>query len=82
MNRTTTDLKTEMKKSVELLRTLRDEVLVQIHLGGMDAKKRWNELEPQLHAVERAAQEATEASRKVVTDTVKALEDLRASLRK
>jgi len=82
MNRATTDLKAEMKKSIEILRTLRDEVRVQVHLGGMDAKKRWDALEPQLRAVEHAAQEATDASRKLVADSVKALEDLRSSIGK
>jgi hypothetical protein len=81
MNRTTHDLKAEMKKSLELLATLRDEVRVQLHLGGLDAKKRWDDLQPQLHTVERAAREATDASHKLVSDSVKALEDLRASIR-
>ncbi len=79
---TTAELKAEMKKGLDRLRTLRDELRVQAHLAGMDAKKRWEELEPKLEGVERAAEEATEASRKLVADTVKALQSLRDSIRK
>jgi hypothetical protein len=78
---TTPDLKAEMKKSLELLRTLRDEVRVQMHLGGLEAKRRWNELEPRLEQVEQAAREMTEASRAAVGDAVKSLKELRDSLR-
>jgi hypothetical protein len=80
---TTSDLKAEVKKSLELLQALRDEVRVQLHLGGMELKNRWDKLQPQLETVERTAvQEATEASRKLIADAIKALEELRASLRK
>jgi hypothetical protein len=57
------DLKAEMKKGVDLLRTLRDEVKVKLHLAGMDAKDQWAKLEPELFKVERAAEQATESSR-------------------
>jgi hypothetical protein len=78
---TTTDLKTEMKKSLELLRTLRDEVRVQLHLGGLEAKRRWDQLEPRLELVEKAAKDVTEASRTAVSEAVKSLKELRDSLR-
>jgi len=41
-----TDLKAEFAKTLDLLRRLRDEARTQVHLGGMDAKDRWNKLEP------------------------------------
>jgi hypothetical protein len=78
---TTNDLKNEMKKSLELLRTLRDEVRVQLHLGGMEAKQRWEQLEPRLEQVEQAAKEVTDASRAAVGEAVKTLKELRDSLR-
>jgi hypothetical protein len=77
----TEDWKTDMKKSLELLRTLRDEVRVQIHLGGMEAKRHWDQLEPRLERVEQAAGEATEAAREAVSEAVKSLKALRDSLR-
>jgi hypothetical protein len=78
---TTDDIKSEMKKGLELLRTLRDEVRVQLHLGGMEAKRRWDQLEPRLEQVEQAAKDMTEASRAAVGEAVKSLKELRDSLR-
>jgi hypothetical protein len=75
------DLKAEMKKGVDLLRTLRDEVKVKLHLAGMDAKDQWAKLEPELFKVERAAEQATESSKKLVDDALSRLKSLRDSLR-
>ena len=71
----------ELDKSLTQLRTLRDEVRVQLHLAGMDAKEKWNKLEPMLDAVEHKAHEASEASRTAVADAVKTLKHFRDSLR-
>lgn len=75
------DLKSEMKKGVDLLRTLRDEVKVKLHLAGMDAKDQWARLEPELSKVERAAEQATESSKKMMDDALKRLKSIRDSLR-
>jgi hypothetical protein len=80
MNQTTAELKAEIKKMVQLLQELRDEVRVKIHLAAMDAKTQWNKLEPQVAAAERAAHEASAASREVLDKALKALKDFRASL--
>jgi hypothetical protein len=82
METTTTDLKGDIKKSLDALRALRDEVRLQVHLAGMEVKERWGKLEPRLEAVEHAAQEATESSRDAVNETVKLLRDFLTSLRK
>ena len=74
------NLKAELEKSVSLLKTLRDEARVKLHLAGMDAKKKWNELEPHLDAVEDAAKHATEASRTAVVKGVESLKAFLASL--
>lgn len=81
MSQTTNDLKTELQKSLSLLATLRDEVRVSLHLANMDAKDRWAKLEPHLTQVERAARDASEASRTAVLDAVASLKSLRDSLR-
>ncbi len=75
------DLKSEMKKGLDLLRTLRDEVKVKLHLAGMEAKDQWAKLEPELSKVERAADQATESSKKLLDETLKRLKAIRDSLR-
>jgi hypothetical protein len=79
------DLRSEIRNGLERLRALQDEARVQAHLAGMDIKKRWDAMQPQLQGVELAAQQAiehaTEASREVVADGVKALEDFLAAIR-
>ncbi len=80
MSQTTIELKKELKKSLALLQTLRDEVRVKLHLAGMDAKGQWKKLEPRLKEVEHAAEEITEASRTAVVDAVKKLKKFRDSL--
>jgi hypothetical protein len=74
------DLKEELKKGLEHLQTLRDEIRVRLHLGTLDAKEEWNKLEPHLLDVERAAHEATEASRRTVSEALERLKKLRSSL--
>ncbi len=80
MSQTTTELKNEIQKSLQLMLTLRDEVRVKLHLAGMDAKDEWRKLEPKLEEVERAASEATEATRTAIADAVRRLSKLRSSL--
>ena len=75
------DMKQELEKGVAVLRTLRDEIKVKLHLAGMDAKDQWAKLEPELFKVERAAEQATESSRKLVEDALNRLKTLRDSLR-
>jgi hypothetical protein len=42
------------------LRQMADEIRVQLHLGGMEAKDAWAEFEPKLHAFEQKFERATE----------------------
>jgi hypothetical protein len=62
MQTTQNSIEARMRNIVAELRKLRDEIRVQIHLGGMDAKKAWDELEPKLADAERMAGNATEAT--------------------
>ena len=80
MKQTTTELKEEIQKSLGLMRTLRDEVRVKLHLAGMDVKDEWNALEPHVAEVERAASELSKATRTAVDGAVKRLSKIRASL--
>jgi hypothetical protein len=47
----------------------------------MEAKNGWKKLEPRLDAVERAAHEASEASRAAVNEAIKLIKDFRDSIR-
>jgi hypothetical protein len=77
-----TDLKHEIEKSLGLLRTSRDEIRVQLHLGGVDAKVEWRKAELELAEVERAANKFTEETLAAVSGLVKRLARLRSSLGK
>jgi hypothetical protein len=80
MNPRTTELKKEIQKSLELMRTLRDEVRVNLHLAGMAARDEWREIEPRLADIERAASDFSETTRSALSDMVKRLSKLRSSL--
>ncbi len=80
MSDTTNELKNELKKSLSHLQTLRDEVRVRLHLASMDLKDQWNKLEPHLADVEKKASDASEASKSLINEAVKKLEQFRASL--
>ncbi len=77
---TAAELKSELRKNLERLRTLRDEVRVRLHLGSLELKDQWRKLEPHLGEVERRAEELSEASRAAIHDAMKRLESLRSSL--
>ncbi len=48
MSDTTQRWSEEMKDGFEVLKTMKDELKVQMHLAGMDAKARFSELEQRL----------------------------------
>jgi len=80
MSQTTSELKNEYQRSLELMRTLRDEVRLKLHLAGMDAKDEWRKLEPRLAEVEKAGTEFTEATCKAASELVQRLSKLRSSI--
>jgi hypothetical protein len=72
------NLRSELERSTALLRKLRDEVRVQLHLGGLDVKDEWLKLEPRLEAaLERAAHEVSDASRSAIHEVLLSLRKLR-----
>ena len=83
---TTKELKTQLEKSMQLLRTLRDEARVELHLAGMDAKDEWERLEPRFLAAERAMNEfrheAADVSRKAVEGALESFKAFRDNLKK
>lgn len=80
MSKTTAELRSELKRSLALLQTLRDEVRVRLHLGSRDLKDEWNQLEPRIEEIEKKADELSEASRAALADALTSLKRVRASL--
>jgi hypothetical protein len=74
------ELKTEIEKGLSQLQTLRDEIRVKLHLGGMDVKDEWNKLEPYVLDVEKKASDITEATREALDEALGKLKKLRSSL--
>ncbi len=75
-------IKEEVDKNLARLRTLRDEVKVQIHLASLDAKKEWDEvLSPKVLELEQSAKTFSEPTRTRVKELVQRLEDYVARLR-
>lgn len=83
MNPIRQDVKAELENSVKLLQTLRDEVKVQLHLGGMELKEEWNRLEPKLEdALQRARSDASDATRSALEEVTKSARRVRDALRR
>jgi hypothetical protein len=77
----TNDVKSELERTAKALRELRDEVRLQMHLGGLEAKHEWSRLEPRLEAtLERAAADISEATRRTLVEVTEAVRRLRDTL--
>jgi hypothetical protein len=74
------ELRADIEKAVDRMRTLRDEARLKIHLGSMDARDAWQQLQPTLLEAERVAGSASRAALDTVERAVKALSDLVFSL--
>lgn len=72
----------ELKKTLNELHTMTDEIRVQLHLAGMDAKDKWSrDLEPRLFAFEKRVQsELSTATKTAAHDLRDALHTFRESL--
>lgn len=81
MSHTTDELKTELKKSLDVLTTLRDEIRVKVHLASMDAKTQWDKLDEELvQAQEAASKAASAATKNALDEALKKLHKFRDSL--
>lgn len=73
--------KDEARKAVDRLQSVRDEIRVQLHLAGMDAKDRWRSLEPRVQEVtDRLAREGSEGAKKAFQEIMDEVKAFRASL--
>ncbi len=77
---TTTEIKTHVTEALRLLRTLRDEIRVELHLAGMEAQDRWRALEPKFTEAERVGHDVSEATKQVLRATVEEFKAFRAGL--
>ncbi|WP_433928688.1 hypothetical protein AB3662_35030 [Sorangium cellulosum] len=80
MSNITSDLKSDLTKSLESLQTLRDEIRVRLHLAGMEAKDAWGKLEPTLLDAEKLAEDVSETSRNALRDILDKVKEFRSSL--
>jgi hypothetical protein len=56
----------ELKDDWQVLRTLRDEARVQLHLAQMDAVAQWQKLEPHMRPAKQLAHDVSTTVRKAV----------------
>jgi predicted nucleic acid-binding Zn-ribbon protein len=56
----------DLEKVVQNLKTLRDEIKVQLHLAKAELKDEWEELEPRFEEMEEKLGEAAEGTRQTV----------------
>lgn len=80
MQTTQNPIEAQMRNVLAELRKLRDEIRVQVHLGGMDAKKAWDALEPKLADADRAAENASEETFRAAVETLRKLKLFRSTL--
>ena len=71
------ELRAELRRGVDTLQMLRDEIRVHVHLATMDVRTKWNELEPRVHEIEALAQNKGEEAREALKDAVTRLRELR-----
>lgn len=78
MSQSTEQLAKDFQHGRDLLRTLRDEIRVKLHLAGMDAKDTFTKLEAEANEIERGV---TEASRLAIADVVDRFKKLSSSIK-
>ena len=81
MAETTNALKEEARHTLKLLRTLRDEIRVELRLASMQTRDRWRTLEKRIERVQAAGREWTEESLRAGRDLVEAARSFRTTLR-
>jgi uncharacterized protein YdcH (DUF465 family) len=72
------ELKQDAQGALASLRTLRDELRVRIHLGGMEARLKFEELERDFDRIQSAAKRGADAS---VEDLKESFLELKESLK-
>lgn len=76
-----TDMKTRRERATAQLAELAGEIRLQVHLGGMELKQRWEALEPRLERAAEVVGEVTEASTQALEQLVERARGLAQALR-
>ncbi len=74
------ELKRQLQRGLDELRRLRDEIRLDLHLASMDAKEKWDEIEPRIRDVETMAKDISTASRRAVQEVIDSVRRFRESL--
>lgn len=74
------DLKHQIQRGLDELRKLRDEVRLELHLASMEAKERWDRIEPRIRDVETMAKDISTASRRALQEVIDSVRRFRESL--
>jgi hypothetical protein len=73
-------MKERLQGTLDELRTLRDEIRLDLHLGGMDLRDEWEKLEKRLPD-ERSVDKAKDATKELVESMAKELRAFKERLR-
>lgn len=74
------EIQRQLEAIMAELEGMRDEIRVRIHLGGMDLKDKWRELESRIEEMKRESPEATQKIRDAAHDLRDAFRALRQKL--
>jgi hypothetical protein len=70
-------IKDRFQKDLDLIKTLRDEICVRLHLGGMDTREAFEQLEKDAEQVTR---HLSQDSRRSIDDVIGRLQKIRVTL--
>jgi len=72
-----TPLKQDVEKAMAQLRTLRDEIRLQLHLAGKDAQEAFKKLEPSLGELEQKMGQVSDATKAKAQELLKRFGEMR-----
>lgn len=73
--------RTELQHVVRELETVRDQVRLKLHLGGMEAKERYAKIDDEIFELEQRAERATESTADEVLHRLRQVRDRLDKLR-
>jgi len=76
------NLKKQIDEAMQAARTLRDEIRVQVHLAGMDAKDRWAQIEPSFYDAEKLAGDISDATKTAALKVAVSFRQFRDSIKR
>ena len=76
------EFRKEANQMLENIKAMRDEIRLEMHLAGMDAKDAWKKLEPRANEAEKLAKEVSDVSRKALKDIQGKLQEFKANLKR